>query len=324
MRPTRLGSALFAGFACLSIAGIAAADGYPARPVRVLTGFAPGGATDVIGRVLTDTLTDRLGQSFYLDGKPGAAGNLAGELLANAPPDGYTLYLVGMGVAVINHALYGNLSYDPATAFAPVTLLVRLPLILEVKAAMPVADYRGFVALARGGARLNHGSPGIGTLPHLAAALFAAKIGFESAHVPYRGTGPFTAAMMQAEIDWAFDVPSATLTLLSGGAIKPLAVTAAARYAAFPTVPTFVELDLPDFVIDSWFALVAPAGTPHAIVELLSREVAQGFARPEAATRLRALGFEPATSSPEETAAIFAADRARWGAVVEANHIKAE
>ena len=128
MRPTRLGSALFAGFACLSIAGIAAADGYPARPVRVLTGFAPGGATDVIGRVLTDTLTDRLGQSFYLDGKPGAAGNLAGELLANAPPDGYTLYLVGMGVAVVNHALYGNLAYDPATAFAPISLLVRLPL----------------------------------------------------------------------------------------------------------------------------------------------------------------------------------------------------
>jgi tripartite-type tricarboxylate transporter receptor subunit TctC len=318
-----LGSVLVAACTCL-LSTLSAAENYPVRPVRVLSGFAPGGATDVIGRVLVDTLTSRLGQSFYLDGKPGAAGNLAGEILANAAPDGYTLYLVGMGVAVINHALYGNLSYDPATAFAPITLLVRLPLVLEVKAAMKVASYREFVDVARSGVRLNHGSPGIGTLPHLAAALLMAKIGFDSAHVPYRGTGPFTAAMMQAEIDWAFDVPSAALTLLSGGFVKALAVTSAARYEAFPGVPTLVELGMPDLVIDVWFGLVAPARTPRAIVESLSREVAQGFATPEPAARLRALGYEPATSTPDETSAIFAADRARWGAVVKANNIKAE
>src|SRR5271163_1965577 len=146
MRPTRLGTALVAGIALLVSVPRATAENYPARPVRVLTGYAPGGATDVIGRVLVDTLTSRLGQSFYLEGKPGAAGNLAGELLANAAPDGYTLYLVGMGVATINHALYGNLTYDPATAFAPISLLVRLPLVLEVKAAMKVASYQEFVA----------------------------------------------------------------------------------------------------------------------------------------------------------------------------------
>jgi tripartite-type tricarboxylate transporter receptor subunit TctC len=324
MRPTRHWSALIAGVVCLSISAVAAAETYPARPVRVLTGYPPGGATDVIGRVLVDTLTNRLGQSFYLEGKPGAAGNLAGEILANAAPDGYTLYLVGMGVAVVNHALYGNLAYDPATAFAPISLLVRLPLVLEVKAAMKVANYQEFVAFARSGARLNHGSPGIGTLPHLAAALFTSRIGFESAHVPYRGTGPFVSAMMQAEIDWAFDVPSGTLTLQSGGFIKPLAVTSAARYAAFPTVPTIVELGMPDLVMDTWFGLVAPARTPRAIVELLSREVAKAFALPEPAARLRALGYEPATSTPDETTAIFAADRARWGAVIKANNIKAE
>src|ERR1700722_4169984 len=144
MRPTRHWSALIAGVVCLSISAVAAAQTYPVRPVRVLTGYPPGGATDVIGRVLVDTLTSRLGQSFYLEGKPGAAGNLAGEILANAAPDGYTLYLVGMGVAVVNHALYGNLAYDPATAFAPISLLVRLPLVLEVKAAMKVATYHEF------------------------------------------------------------------------------------------------------------------------------------------------------------------------------------
>jgi tripartite-type tricarboxylate transporter receptor subunit TctC len=324
MLPTRHWSALIAAVACLSISTIATAETYPARPVRVLTGFPPGGATDVIGRVLVDTLTSRLGQSFYLEGKPGAAGNVAGEILANAASDGYTLYLVGMGVATVNHALYGNLAYDPAVAFAPITLLVRLPLVLEVKAAMKVTTYQEFVALARSGARLNHGSPGIGTLPHLAAALFMSRIGFESAHIPYRGTGPFVSAMMQAEIDWAFDVPSGTLTLQGGGFIKPLAVTSAARYAAFPTVPTIVELGMPDLVMDTWFGLVAPAHTPRAIVEQLSREVAKAFAAPETAARLRAVGYEPATSTPDETTAIFAADRARWSAVVKANNIKAE
>jgi tripartite-type tricarboxylate transporter receptor subunit TctC len=324
MRPNWLGSVLVAGVAWLLSALPASAQTYPARSVRVLAGYPPGGATDVIGRVLVDALTTRLGQSFYLEGKPGAAGNLAGEMLANAAPDGYTLYLVGMGVVTVNHALYGNMTYDPAIAFAPVTLLVRLPLVLEVKAAMKAANYREFIEFARSGARLNHGSPGIGTLPHLAAALFAGRIGFESAHVPYRGTGPFVAAMMQAEIDWAFDVPSGTLTLQSGGFIKALAVTSAARYAAFPTVPTIVELGVPDLVMDSWFGLVAPARTPRAIVELLSREITNAFAMPEAAARLRALGYEPATSTPEETTAIFAADRARWSAVVKANNIKAE
>jgi tripartite-type tricarboxylate transporter receptor subunit TctC len=324
MKPTRRAFGLIAGLAWLSMSAAAQAQTYPSRAVRVLTGFPPGGATDVIGRVLTDTLTSRLGQTFYLEGKPGAAGNLAGEILANAPPDGYTLYLVGMGVATINHALYGNMPYDPATAFAPITLLVRLPLILEVNASLPVANFQDFVRYAKSGARLNHGSPGIGTLPHLAGALLAAKLGVESAHVPYRGTGPFAAAMMQGEIEWAFDVPNAALTLLSGGYVRALAITSAKRQTAFPSVPTVVELSIGDLVIDSWFGLVAPARTPRAIVELLSRAVAQGFAQPEAAARLRALGYEPATTTPDGTRAIFAADRARWGAVVKAHNIKAE
>jgi len=322
MRP--LGAAITAALLALIAGRAASAEDYPARPVRVLTGFPPGGVTDVIGRVLVDTLSSRLGQPFHLEGKPGGAGNLAGELLANAPADGYTLYLVGMGTAVINHALYGTMTYDPATAFAPVTLLVRMPLILEVAARVPVASYRDFVAYVHSGARLNHGSPGIGTLPHLAATLLEDKLGFQSTHVAYRGTGPYTAAMMQNEVEWSFDVPSATLALLNAHAVRALAVTAAARYPAFPDVPSVVELGAGDLVIDTWFGLVAPARTPRAIVGRISETVAHGFAEPAAAARLRQLGFEPATTTPDETAAIFAADRARWSAVVTEHHIKAE
>ena len=321
MRAHRLAAC---ALAWLALIGGAAAESYPAHAVRVLTGFPPGGATDVIGRVLVDTLTNRLGQSFYLEGKPGAAGNLAGEILASAPPDGYTLYLVGMGVTTINHALYGNMTYDPATAFAPITLLVRLPLVLEVSAKLPVATYADFIAYAKGGARLNHGSPGIGTLPHLAAALFTGELGFQSAHVAYRGTGPFISAMMQGEVEWGFDVPSATLTLLGGHAVKALAVTSGARYPAFPDVPSIIELGAPDLVVEPWFGLVAPARTPRAILDAIADAVARGFAQPETAARLRQLGYEPTTTRPDETSAIFAADRARWTAVIAQHHIKAE
>ena len=307
-----------------SIAGAAAAESYPSKPVRVLTGYPPGGVSDAIGRVLTDCLSSALGQPFYLEGKPGAAGNVAGEILANAVPDGHTLYIAGLGNVAVNHDLYGNLPYDPATAYAPISLLVRFPSLLEVNAKLPIATYADFVAYAKAAPKLNHGSPGIGTLPHLAAELLKTRVGFHSEHVAYRGSGPFANAMMQAEIEWGFDVPNTALTLLQGGFAKLLAVAWPSRYEAFPDVPTMTELGVPGFDATTWFALVAPAATPRPIVERLSAEVARDFHAPEPAARLRTLGFEPFTSTPEETAAIFEQARMTWGAVVRANHIKAE
>ena len=319
----RLGAAIMMTI-WLALAGGAVADTYPARTVRVLTGYPPGGAADVIGRVLVDALTASLGQPFYLEGKPGAAGNLAGDILANAPPDGYTLYLAGFGVVTINHALYGNMSYDPATAFAPITLLARLPLVLEVSAKLPVTSYQDFVAYVAKHPRLNYGSPGIGTPAHLTATRLAAKLGIQGAHVPYRGSGFLTPAMMKGEVDWGFDVPNAALTLLSANAIKALAVTSRTRSPIFPDVPSIAELGQADLVVEPWFALVAPARTPRAIVERIAGAVGETFGAPEAAARLRPLGYEPSPTSPDETAAIFAADRARWSAVVVEHHIKAE
>jgi tripartite-type tricarboxylate transporter receptor subunit TctC len=326
-RPTAPSSLAAALALALTVAGGAApalAESYPSKPVRILTGYPPGGASDVIGRVLTDHLTTALGQPFYLEGKPGAAGNVAGEILANAVPDGHTLYIAGLGNVAVNRELYGNLTYDPAKAYAPISLLVRFPSILEISAKLPVATYPEFVAYAKAAPKLNHGSPGIGTLPHLAAELLKTKLGFRSEHVAYRGSGPFANAMMQGEIEWAFDVPNTALTLSQNGFAKLLAVAWPTRYEAFPSLPTMIELGVPGFDATTWFALVAPAATPRPIIERLSAEVARGFSLPEPAARLRNSGLDPFTSTPEQTAAIFEATRATWSAVVRANHIKAE
>ncbi|HEX9464072.1 MAG TPA: tripartite tricarboxylate transporter substrate-binding protein [Alphaproteobacteria bacterium] len=326
IRKAWIGAAALASALALSGGhGLAAeTPAYPTKVVRVLTGYPPGGPTDLIGRVLTDHLSQALGQPFYVDGKPGLAGNIAGGILAGAPPDGYTLYIVGLGLVAVNADLYTNMSYDPAKAFAPITLLVNLPIVLETNAKVPVATYQDFVKYAKGGVKLNHGSPGIGTLPHLAAELFKSKIGFDSDHVAYRGTGPFATAMMQGEIQWAYDVTNTAITLRQNGFVRLLAVTSPDRYPSFPDVPTVTELGIPELTSTTWFGLVAPAGTPRPIIDKLHDEIERGWKTPEVAARLRNSGLDPTTTTPEETTKIFAADRAKWGAVVRANHIKAE
>lgn len=325
-RPIRalLAHAALAACALFPVLGNAAESTYPSKPVRVLTGYPPGGSIDIVARVLTDHLTATFGQPFYVEGKPGAAGNLAGGILAASPPDGHTLYVVASGLVAANPDLYANMGFDPRTAFAPVSLLVRLPVVLEATAKLPVADYAQFVAYIRSGAKLAHGSPGIGSIPHLAAELLKTKLGFASDHVVYRGTGPFATAMMQGEVQWAFDVTNTALTLKENGFAKLLAVGSATRYPAFPETPTLSELGLSDFVATTWFALVAPAATPASIVERLAVEVDKGWKIPEVAARLRAAGLDPVATKPQETAKIFAADRAMWGAVVRTNKIQAE
>ena len=301
------------------------ADDYPTRPVRVLNGFPPGGATEAVGRVAMDHLTKAFGKPFYLEPKPGAAGNLAGELLANAPADGYTLYLAAPAVVAVNPEMYKTMTFDPAKAFAPITLIARLPIFLEVSVKHPAASYKEFIAFAKAaGGVLNHGSPGVGTSMHLAAELLKFRAGFKSEHITYRGQSAFAQAMMQKELDWAFDVPVTAMNLAQNGHVRLLAVTGERRDPRFPNVPTLTELGEADAIWLSWFALVAPAGTPKQILERISVEVANGYRDPETARRVTATGMEAFATTPEETARIFAADRARWGKVVRDNNIVAE
>lgn len=309
----------------MAAVGVAAAQSYPTKPVRVLNGFPAGGGVDVVGRVVNEHLSKALGQPFVLESKPGAAGNIAGDALMQAPADGYTLYLVAPAVTVVNHAMYKSMTFDPAKDFAPITLVARLPFLVEVSTKHPFTTFKDFIQFAKTTTTpLNHGSPGIGSAPHLAAELLKMRLGFKSEHVPYRGTAPFGQGMMQKELDWSFDVPSSALSLSQGGFVRLVAITSEKPEPRFAGVPTLGSLGVEDAVWVSWFALVAKTGTPKPIIDLISREVANAYKNPEIAGRLSALGMEPVATTPEETAKIFDADRKRWGAVVRANDIKVE
>jgi tripartite-type tricarboxylate transporter receptor subunit TctC len=275
--------------------------------------------------VIADHLTKAMGQPFIVEGRPGAAGNVAADLLVNSPPDGHTLHLVGYGVLTVNHLLYRDMKVDTTKDFAWISVVASFPLVLEVSTKIPVDSYADFLAHAkRHGQALNHGSPGIGTLPHLAAELFRARTGFNSTHVPYRGTGPFAVAMGQFELQWAFDTPQTAIPLVKNGAVKVFAVASAKRTSYFPDVPTLAELGMPDSDWTPWFGLVAPAATPRSIVDELSAEVRQGLEQPEVAARLRTGGYEPMPTTPAEMARLAAAARARWTEVVRTLDIKAE
>jgi len=315
-----------AAIALALAAGAAHAQGYPNKPVRLINGFQPGGPTDVIGRILADHLTKAMGQQFIVEAKPGAAGNLAGEIVVNSPPDGYTLYVAASGVLVANRALYGDrMGYDPAVAFTPISILVRIPMPLDVNAKVPAKSYREFIAYAKANpGKLNHGSPGIGSVPHLAAELFKKSAGFASEHVPYRGSGPFMTGISQGEVQWGFDSPSTALQAVRNNAIHVVAITGTARDPNFPDAPTLEELGMKDTDWTSFFALMGPAKLPRDIVDKLYAEIARGWKDPEVAARLKNVGFTPAGVTPEESARLIARDRALWSRVVRDNNMKAE
>ena len=301
------------------------AQAWPTKPVKVLIGFAPGGPTDLIGRVMADHLTKALGQPFVVESKPGASGVVAGQALLAAPADGYTIYVVSFGVIATARAMMASMTYDPAVAFAPISMLVRSALIVEVSTQTPVTNWQEFLTYAKANSgKLNHGSPGVGTQPHLAAELLRQRLGFDSQHVAYRGTGPFMQGMMQKELQWAVDSPSGTLQLLKGNHIRAIAVASEKRWPDFPDVPTLTELGMADAVWPAWFGLVTQTGVPKEIIDKIAAEVAKGWQEPDNIAKLRTVGYEAWATSPEETTRLFAIDRERWTKVVRDNNIKAE
>ncbi|MGE0747140.1 MAG: Bug family tripartite tricarboxylate transporter substrate binding protein [Rhodospirillales bacterium] len=316
--------ALCAAAAALAPAAAAAQD-YPNKPVKILIGFAPGGPTDLIGRIISDHMSKALGQPFVVEAKPGASGIVSGQATIAAPADGYTLNLTAPTMLVAAPAMYTNMAFDPAKVFVPITPLVKSTVVLEVGASLPPKTYQEFIPWAKANTgKLNHGSPGVGTTPHLAAQLFLGRIGFESQHIPYRGTGPHMQGMMQKEIQWSFNSPSGSVGLLRGGHVRLLAVAEDKRWPEFPDVPTLGELGMKDAVWHSWFGLIAATGTPKPIIDRLAAESAKAWEDPENVKRVRAIGFVPWTTSPEEMGKFVAAERERWTAVIKANNIKAE
>ena len=312
-----------------ALAGLPApsrAQAFPDRGVRILVGFAAGGAPDALARLVADRLAARWGQPVTVENRTGAQGNIAMAAVAKAPPDGLTLALVPVGNAAVNPALFPSLPYDMARDFAPVTEIARVENLLVVGAGTPWRDVGALVAAGRRepGA-LTYATPGAGSLAHLAAELFARGAGFTMRHVPYRGVAPALTDVMRGEVSLTFAQVSTAKPLVEGGQLRALAIASRERSPLFPEVPTLAEAaNLPGFEAVSWYGLMAPTGTPEPIVRAIAADVAAILAEPGTRAALEAQGAAPAGGGPAALAVLIAADTARWGQVVREAGIKVE
>jgi tripartite-type tricarboxylate transporter receptor subunit TctC len=284
--------------------------------VRVIVPFAPGGPNDLIVRLVAPKLGESLGQPFLVENRPGAGGNIGTDYVAKSAPDGYTLLSVGPGSLIIN-PLMGKVPYDTERDFAPVALMARAPNALVAHPSLAARSVKELIALARArpGA-INYGSGGNGSTPHLAAALFAAMAGIELTHIPYKGTAPATADLIGGQIQIAFLGIPAVLPHARSGKLRVLAVTGLQRSAELPEVPTVDESGVPGYEVNPWYGLLAPAGTPRAIVARLGAETTRVVRAAEMIVKLAAQGAEATGSTPEEYAAVIRADTATWTRVV--------
>ncbi len=303
----------------------AASQGFPNRPVRVVVPFPAGGTTDLIARAVSQKLTESTGQPFVVDNRPGAGGNIGSELVAKSPPDGYTLLMGTVGTHAINPGLYPKMPYDHVRDFTPVILVAGVPNVLVVNPSLPVNSVQELIAYAKANpGKLNFASSGNGTSIHLSGELFKTMAGVQMTHVPYKGSAPALQDLVGGQVQLMFDNLPSSLALIKGGKLKPLAVTSLSRAAALPDVPTLAESGLPGFEASSWFGLLAPAGTPPAVVTKLNTEVAKWLASPEAKEKLLAQGAIAAGGTPEDFAKHIAAETAKWQKVVKESGAKVD
>ena len=299
----------------------AAQTGYPTKPVRIVVPFPPGGPADALARIVGDKLAQSLGQPFVIENKPGAGGNIGMEQGAKAAPDGYTLTLAAAGNLTIAPSLYSKLPYDPAKDYAPISVLATVPNILITAPTVPGKTLRDLITLAKARpGTLNFASPGNGSGAHLAGELFKSMAGIEIVHVPFNGVGPAMNALLAGDVQMFFAQSSAALPYIKTGKVTALGVAGTKRLASAPELPTLAEAGLPDFEVTSWYALVAPAGTPPAIIDRLNAETVKALASPDVRERLATLGVEPVGNSPSEFAAMQKSETSRWAKLAkEAN-----
>ena len=316
----------------LSVAAVAALPGlsaaqtaWPSKPVRIVVPFAPGGTTDILARVLAPELSKTLGQTFVVDNRGGAGGNIGAEMVAKSPGDGYTLLMGTVGTHGINKSLYAKLPYDPQKEFAPITLVAGVPNVMVMNTkraqALGINSVADFVKYAKANpGKLNMASSGNGTSIHLAGELFKSRTGIFMTHIPYRGSGPAMADMLAGSVDVMFDNLPSAMPHIQSGALKAFAVTSAVRSAALPDVPTVAEAgNLPGFEASSWFGLLAPAGTPPDVVARLQQESAKALALPAVKERLLAQGAIPSGNTPQEFTKLINDEIVKWAAVVKAS-----
>jgi tripartite-type tricarboxylate transporter receptor subunit TctC len=296
---------------------------YPSKQIRIVVGFAPGGPADALARRIGDRLTQKWAQAVVVENRTGANGNLAMAAVAKSPPDGYTLALVPAGNAAVNPSLFADLPYELGQ-FAPITQIATVENVLVISAKSPIKSLKELIALGRAkGSNLTYATPGSGSIPHLAAELLARSAAFEMTHVAYRGVTPALTDVLRGEVTMMFSQLSTAKPLIVGGELRALGVASTVRSTALPDVPTVAEAgEMPGFEAVSWYALMAPAGTPQAIIAKLHDGAVEAVNAPEAKAALEAQGANPVGGSPAELAAVIAADTARWAKVIRDANIK--
>jgi tripartite-type tricarboxylate transporter receptor subunit TctC len=312
---------LAAGAASLPAVGrIARADTYPSHPVRLVVGFAAGSTTDILARLMGQWLSQRLGQQFVIENRPGAGGNIGAETVVKSAPDGYTLLMVPPAVAA-NAALYEHLNFDFLRDTAPVAGVVRVPNVAEVHPSVPVNTIPELIAYAKTN-KLSYASAGIGTPSHLAGQLFNVMTGVNLQHVPYRGDGPAMADLIAGQVPVAFATMIASIEHIRAGQLRPLGVTTLKRSDVLPDLPSISEF-VPGYETSSWFGIGAPAGTPADIIETLNRETNAGLADPVIKARLADMGCMVLTGSAADFGKLIADETEKWGKVIRDAGIKA-
>ena len=294
---------------------------YPTKPVRMLVGFAPGGGSDTLGRLVGQKLSENLGQPIVIDNRPGANGVIAMELTARAPADGYTLLVVS-GSSVVSATLVTKVAFDINKAFAPVSLLAMQPYVLLVPQSLPVNNVKELIVYAKGkpGA-LNYGSSGHGSSAHLGMELFKQMAGVDMVHIAYKGIGPAIADLMSGRVQLLFGSAVSAGNAAKTGRVKALAVTSARRAKSLPDLPTIADSGVPNFDLSGWYGVVAPAGTPQAVIARLNEEISRVLASPEIQTRLSNDGSEATPTTPAQLRQIIANEIQRWQKLMQQTNL---
>lgn len=309
----------------LTAAAPAVAQTYPARLVTLVVPFPPGGGTDTGARILAEQLGRRWGQTVVIDNKGGAAGQIGADVVAKAKPDGYTLLLGNIGTQAINPALYPKMPYNPDTAFAPISLLAELPLAMMVNPSVPATTAAEFITLAKSRpGQLSYSSAGAGGAPHLVAEMFKEQTNSFILHVPYRGGGPAIADLLAGHVQLSFMTVLEASSHIKAGKLRALAVTGDKRVSALPDVPTLGESVLPGFNAISWLGLLAPAGTPPAIVDKIAADVRSIMADEAVKARFVSLGGVPRATTPQEFTQLIATDKRRYAKIIRDRKISTE
>jgi len=317
--------AIFAGMVVafvLGSAGVKAEDKYPSKPVRIVVSFSAGGPTDTVARVMGAKMADLLGQQFVVENKVGAGGNIGADLVAKAPPDGYTLLMATVSTHAINPGLYKNMPYDPVRDFAPIGQVGVTPTLLGVHPSIPATDVKSLVAVIKENpGKFTYGSSGLGSILHLCGEQFKALAGgVNIVHVPYRGSAPMMSDLVGGQISMAFDATPTALPQAQSGAIRAIGAGMATRMRAMPELPTLQEQGLKGFECYTWNAILAPADTPQPIVERLSEAINKALDDPAVFKRLQEAGIDPTPgSTPKQAAAFIKAELAKWAPIIKAS-----